>query len=454
AQADQTLALAYRFEPGADDDGVTVTVPLPLLAGLRNEGFDWQVPGLREELVTALIKSLPKNIRRNVVPAADWARKLIAALPATPVGSLTEQLAREIAAQTYTPVTAADFDTERVPAHLRMTFAVVDDRGRAVESSKTLSALQARLKPKARESVARAIETPGAGTPRDSLERAGLTTWDFDSLDRVRDTKHGLNTIRAYPALVDEGSTVSIRLMATPDDQATAHRRGVRRMLRLAIPSPLGYVQEHLTTAEKLTLAQSPYRTTAELFEDCLAACIDAVVGDRPIWTRKEFEAARAEVSAGVVDSLFATVALVASIIAAAKEADKAIKGATSIALIAPLGDARSQLDALVYPGFVAATGLARLRRLPVYLAAISHRVAKLAENLGRDRVWMTEVQQATARYIAAGGTLPLAVNAEPPIARARWMLEELRLSLFAQHVPTSEPVSLQRITKVLSGLQ
>jgi ATP-dependent helicase HrpA len=321
-----------------------------------------------------------------------------------------------------------------------------------VASGKTLSALQASLKPVARESVARVADAATASGERNALERAGITTWDFDALDRSRDTKHGGNTIRAYPALVDEGASVAIRLMSTPEDQGAAHRAGVRRLLALGIPSPIGYVQEHLTTQEKLTLAQSPYRTTAELFEDCMVACIDAVVGERAIFTRADFEQARDAVSATIVDSLFETVALVTRIVGKAKEVDRAIKSATSMALIAPLGDAREQLDLLVRPGFVSATGLARLRRLPVYLDGILHRVSKLAENPARDRVWMSEVQLATGRYLSAGGSLPLGPGADAHIARARWMLEELRLGLFAQHIATAEPVSLQRITKVLAS--
>jgi ATP-dependent helicase HrpA len=447
-QGDQTLSLRYRFEPGAEDDGVTVAVPLPLLAGLRPDGFDWQVPGLREELVTALIKSLPKNIRRNVVPAADWARKLLAAADDDRIstGSITGYLAREITAQTHTPVTEKDFELERVPAHLRVTFAVIDERGKTVATGKALSALQASLKPVARESVARVVETP-----RDTLERTGITSWDFETLDRARDVKHGGNTIRAYPALVDRGSSVEIRLMSTAEDQAAAHRAGVRRLLLLAIPSPLGYVQEHLTTQEKLTLAQSPYRTNAKLFDDCMVACVDAVVGDADIFTRAEFDKARDAVSATIVDSLFQTVALVSRTVAKSRDADRAIRDATSMSLISPLGDARAQLDALIYPGFVSATGLERLRRLPVYLDGIIHRVGKLAENPSRDRVWMSEVQQATERFRSSGGDLPLAAGAEPRTTRARWMLEEFRLSLFAQHIATAEPVSLQRITKVLA---
>jgi ATP-dependent helicase HrpA len=453
-RGDQTLALTYRFEPGTDDDGVSVAVPLPLLAGLRPEGFDWQVPGLRDELVTALIKSLPKPIRRNVVPAADWARRLLEAAPTDPASaalddgpSLTEYLAQEIARLTYATVSASDFDLGRVPAHLRVTFAVIDERGKKVGANKSLRSLQASLKPVARESVARAVERP-----TETLERSGITNWDFGELDRSRDTTHGGNTIRAYPALIDDGDSVSLRLMSTPHDQTIAHQNGVRRLLLLAIPSPLGYINEHLTGNEKLVLAQSPYRSTNALFDDCLRACVDFVMGDREIFSPREFESLRNEISAGLVDSLFSTVSLVASIVSGTRLADKAIRAATSMHLISPLGDAREQLDSLVYPGFVSATGIAQLRRVPVYLKGIEHRVTKLTENPGKDRGWMSEVELATRRYTDAGGTLPLEPHPEPQIARARWMLEELRLSLFAQHLGTAESVSVQRIAKVLAS--
>ncbi|MCU1514627.1 MAG: hrpA, partial [Microbacteriaceae bacterium] len=419
-QGDQQYALSYRFEPGAEDDGVTVSVPLALLASLKPDGFDWQVPGLREELVTALIRALPKAIRRNVVPAGDWAKRLVAELPPEAgTSSLKQTLAEAIRRLTYVAVTEADFEGERVPSHLTVTFSVVDESGKVVGSGKNLDKLQQQLKVKVRESVARA-----SATPKSDLERGGLTGWDFDELPQTLDTKVGGNTIRAYPALVDDGASVAIRLMATPQDQASSHRVGVRRMLQLAIPSPVSYVQEHLTHAEKLTLAKSPYRTTAELFADCLAACIDAVLAGQPVWTRAEFEAARDRVSATVLDDMFAAVSLVSSVLAASGEAEKAIKQASNVALLSPLSDAREQLNSLVYPGFVGVTGLSQLRRLPVYLAGITYRIGKLAENLGRDRVWMSEVQQATERYTASGGMLPLSPEAEPRIIRARWLLE------------------------------
>jgi ATP-dependent helicase HrpA len=460
-QGDQRFSLSYRFEPGADDDGVTVQVPLPLLARLSPAGFDWQVPGLRADLVTALIKSLPKAIRRNVVPASDWAARLLAELPDEPptdaAASFTTTLAALIQRLTHVPVTAADFDLDRVPRHLRMTFRVVDERGRTVAEGKDLTDLQRRLGSRARESVAAAsvAHTPNA------IERSGITTWDFPELPRFLDTKQpgagqAGNVIRAYPTLIDDGTSVSIRLMSTEADQARTLPGGVRRLLLLATPSPVAYVQQHLTGAEKLSLATSPYKSTQALFDDCLAACVDDVLFRvRPggqVFMKAEFDSIRDRVSGVVMDAMFETVGLVARILAASRAADKALKASTSMALLPALSDAREQLAGLVYPGFVSGTGLTRLRHLPRYLGGITARIAKLVDNPSRDRVWMNEVQAATARFENAGGRIPLPADAPPSLVRARWMIEELRISLFAQELRAAETVSLQRIQKVLAG--
>ncbi|MFD3449078.1 ATP-dependent RNA helicase HrpA [Microbacteriaceae bacterium 4G12] len=457
-QGDQRLKLRYRFEPGAEDDGVTVTVPLALLARLSPEGFDWQVPGMRAELITALLRSLPKAIRRNFVPAAEWSDRLLAALPATvpdPAegagsGGFLATLSALMTRQTGVRVTSEDFDLERVPAHLRMTFSVVDERGRPVAQGKELPELQRRLASRARESVAEA-----SSRTHHAIERSGITTWDFDELPRFLDTRQGDAVIRAYPTLVDEGSSVAIRLMSTPADQARELPGGVRRLLLLAVPSPVAYVQQHLTSAEKLTLTQSPYQNTQALFEDCLVAVVDSVLErvqpDGQIFQRVQFETARDRVSGVVMDSMFETVATVTRILAAARTAEKAVKAATNMSLLPALTDAREQIAGLVHPGFVSRAGLAHLRDLPRYLAGVTARMQKLADNPARDRAWLTEVQTATARYTDAGGTIPLAAHAPPHIVQARWMLEELRISLFAQQLGTSVPVSLQRIQKVLA---
>ena len=458
-QGDQTLQLDYRFEPGTEDDGVTVRVPLALLASLSPAGFDWLVPGLRDDLATALIKSLPKAIRRNVVPAADWARRLLEPVPALIEGSrgnpleetsLTEYLADAIQRKTHTPVTAEDFETERIPAHLRMTFAVINDRGVEVARSKDLASLQQKLRSRARDSVAKV----SASTPH-AIERAGLTTWDFDELPKLIDTRQGGTVIRAYPALVDRGDSVSITLMATPDDQARATPAGIRRLLLLGIPSPLSYVREHLTQNEKLLLATSPYQNVAALFDDCLVASVDAGLRARTpdglIWSRTEFEAASAQISAGLLDTLYATVAGVTATLGAARDAERAIRATTSMTVLPAVTDAREQLAGLVFAGFISRTGTAQLRHLPRYLRGIAARLDKLPTEIARDRTWANEVQAATAKYLAAGGRIPLAPGTPEKLVRVRWMLEELRVSLFAQQLGTAETVSPQRIAKALA---
>jgi ATP-dependent helicase HrpA len=467
-QGDQQLTLGYRFEPGAADDGVTVTVPLALLARLAPTGFDWQVPGLRHELVTAMIKSLPKSIRRTVVPAADWASRIMLELPERPdapdanTPTFAATVAATIKRMTGALVSAEDIDTDRIPAHLRMTFRVMDDRGKAVASGKELAELQRRFSARARESVAQA-----SARAADPIERSGLKTWDFSELPRFVDTESGGNAqgarragphmvIRGYPTLVDEGDTVAIRVMGTQQDQARELPGGVRRLLLNVIPSPVAYVQQHLTSTEKLTLAASPYPTTKALFDDCLAAVIDAVLfrinPTGQVFMRAEFETIRDRASAIVMDSMFDTVSLVSRILGAARAADKALTGTANLTLLAALTDAREQLGGLVHNGFVSATGLEQLRHLPRYLAGITWRIERLQDNPGRDRVWMTEVQTATARFTEAGGRIPLTPNSAPSIVHARWMLEELRISLFAQQLGTAETVSLQRIQKVLSA--
>jgi ATP-dependent helicase HrpA len=458
-QGEQTLPLEYRFEPGAEDDGVTVRVPLALLASVTPAGFDWLVPGLREELVTALLKTLPKAIRRNVVPAADWARRLIAEMPdhetlteeleAPDATRLTEYLASSIQRLTFTPVEATDFEPDRLSPHLRMTFAVINEKGVEVARSKDLDSLQQKLKTRGREAVARV----SAATPH-AIERAGLTIWDFDELPRVIDTRQGGTVIRAYPTLVDKGNSVSITLMSTPEDQARETPAGVRRLLQLAIPSPLGYVREHLTQTEKLLLATSPYQSVNALFDDCAVAALDAGVrARRPdgiLWSRAEFEATRIEISAGLVESLISIVANVSAVLGAARDADRALRAATSMSLVASLADAREQLDGLVFPGFISSTGAAQLRHVPRYLKGISARIEKLPTELARDRAWQLQVQDATSRYVAAGGRIPLAPHTPDKLVRVRWMLEELRVSLFAQALGTAETISPQRIAKAL----
>ena len=232
---------------------------------------------------------------------------------------------------------------------------------------------------------------------------------------------------------------------------------GVRRLLLAAVPSPVAYVQQHLTSNEKLTLAASPYPNTKALFDDCLLAVVDSVLyrmkPDGQLFMRAEFEAVRDRVSAIVMDSMFETVALVTRILTAARAADKAIAGATSLTFLSALNDAKGQLAGLVYPGFVSATGLEQLRHLPRYLNGITPAHGRAADEPGpRPRVddaGARRRRRCTRTPAAASRSHP---DAPPALVHARWMLEEFRVSLFAQSLGTAETVSLQRIRKVLGG--
>jgi len=485
-QGDQVLSLAYRFEPGAADDGVTAVVPLALLAQLRPDGFDWQVPGMRDELITALLRSLPKAIRRRVVPAADWAATFAGDLvgqgpeahDGLPPTALRDALAARIQRVASQPVTRADFEMERVPGHLQVSFRAVDERGRTVGSDRDLGALQTRLADRARASVSRSLSAPAPASSRPArsangpaprpanapgaaggpvtafAERAGLADWTFGDLPEVVDTKVAGGVVRGYPAIVDEGASVALRIETTPEAAARATKAGVRRLVLLSVASPTAYVLEHLTSAEKLALAASPYPSAKALIEDCRVAVADAVIArtapDAPVRTRAGFEQVRDALSAVVVDELFQTVSLTARILTAAREVERAMRDVNSLTLLGALNDIKGQLAGLVFPGFAARTGSARLAQLPRYLRGALERVRTLTDNPGRDRQRMTEFERAAALFAEAGGAIPSPDDAPPPLVHARWLLEEYRVSLFAQALGTAEPVSLQRIQKSL----
>ncbi|KQR47570.1 ATP-dependent RNA helicase HrpA [Microbacterium sp. Leaf161] len=474
-QGDQVLGLAYRFEPGAADDGVSVVIPLPLLAQIEDRGFDWQVPGLRAELVTGLLRALPKAIRRHVVPAADWADKFGVELAGDgpeshgglPGRTLKEALARLIQPLANQLVSAADFEDDRVPAHLRMNFRAVDERGRVAGSNRDLSTLQAELADRARSSVARSIAAPPrrpgpskgpqpAAAAAASIEQDGLTAWTFGDLPEVLDTRVAGGVVRGYPAIVDQGKTVSVRVESTADAASAATRAGVRRLVLLGVPSPSSYVQQHLTSQEKLALAASPYQSAAALIEDCRAAVVHSAIDRLAPWgivrTQAEFERVRDAVSASLVDELFACVSLVARILTKARDVERGIKSQNSLALLGPLNDIRTQLSGLLHPGFVSAAGIDRLAHFPRYLDGMLDRLKTLANEPGKDRTRMSEFERMAKVFEDAGGTIPLEPGAPAALVETRWLLEEYRVSVFAQRLGTAQPVSPQRIMKVLAS--
>ncbi|MFF4152841.1 ATP-dependent RNA helicase HrpA [Streptomyces sp. NPDC001651] len=454
-QGQLKFRVTYQFEPGADADGVTVHIPLQVLNQVTAEGFDWQIPGLREELVTELIRSLPKPIRRNYVPAPNFAKRFLdTAVPGQE--PLTVTMARELKRMVGVPFTADDFDWAKVPEHLRVTFRIVDERRRKLAEDKDLEALQLRLKPKARKALSQAAAATASRQGGESLERSGLTDWTIGTLTRVFETRRAGQPVKAYPALVDDGDTVSVRLFDSEAEQQQAMWKGTRRLILRNIPvNPAKFASEKLTNAQKLGLSANPHGSIQALFDDCAMAAADKLIGDfgGPAWDEESYRKLYDKVRAEIVDTTVRAVGQVQQVLAAWQAAERRLKGVRSPALLPNLADVRAQLDALVKPGFVTAAGLRRLPDLMRYLIAVDRRLQQMPTNVQRDTTRMEKVHEMRDEYAWLLEQMPQGRPVPQAVLDVRWMLEELRVSYFAHALGTAYPISDKRIVKAIDAL-
>jgi ATP-dependent helicase HrpA len=440
-----TLPLTYQFEPGSAADGVTAHVPLAVLSQLRPAGFDWGVPGMREELVTELIRCLPKALRRSFVPAPNYAGAVLGKVgPAD--GPLLAVLETELSRMGGPTITRADWQLDRLSPHLRITFRVTDDAGTVLGEGKDLDALQRALAPVARAAVADAV---GGG-----VERRGLRSFDVDVLPRLVEREYSGQTLAAYPALVDEGDSVAIRLFATEAEQRRAMAAGTRRLLLITVPSPVKWVVGRLGVRAKLALNHHPHASVAELLEDCTGCAVDALVGEAggPAWDAGGFAALADVVRANLNEAVLDVVTAVEGVLGAAWEVAQRVEVLGAPALAGAVADVRDQLGRLVYRDFVTATGRARLADLPRYLAAVLRRLDKLPREAVRDAERMRAVAHVWEEYQRLLQELPPGDVEREDVLRIRWMVEELRVSLFAQTLRTPYPVSPERILRAIDS--
>jgi ATP-dependent helicase HrpA len=456
-QGELDFPLHYEFSPGTDFDGVTVDVPLSVLNRVRVSAFEWQVPGLREELVVALIRSLPKAVRRSFTPPATHAAAVLPRLDPDRGESLTAALARELGDRNGVHIDPEDWDWSRVPGYLRPTFRVLDDSGAVLATGKDLAALRRDLEPALQALVA-------AGT--DALERTGLRGWP--TIDTQGDGLAGQaipathehlrdgQVVRGYPALVDENGAVSLRVLTDAETARAAMWAGTRRLLQTQVPPPIKAVLGELSNAAKLALAAAPHPNGAALFADCADAAVDAILAAHggPARDAAGFaalvQAARAELPVG----LRRVVADVVAILTVAQEVDAALAAAAHGPFAAAVADMRAQYDGLLYPGFVTATGAAQLGQLPRYLRGIARRLERLPADPVRDEVRMGAVRQLSREYAQFRAALPATRREDPDVRDIRWQLEELRISLFAQTLGTARPVSEKRILAAMDAAE
>ncbi|OBH46564.1 ATP-dependent RNA helicase HrpA [Mycobacterium mantenii] len=443
---DVALPLTYRFEPGAADDGVTVHVPIDVLARLGGDEFAWQVPALREELVTALIRSLPKDLRRNFVPAPDTARAVLAAID--PEGEpLLPALQRELRRRTGILVPVDAFDLDKLPSHLRVTFAVESGDGTEVARGKDLGVLQERLTTPARQAVAQAV----AG----ELERTGLRAWpeDLDELPRVVQRTIDGRTVRGFPAFVDSGAGVDLRVFATSSEQDRTMAPGIRRLVRLSVASPVKAIARQLDPRARLALGSNPDGDLIALLEDCADAATDALVA-APVWTRAEFVALQQRAGKSLLPTTVDIVHRVEKVLAAAQEVQLLVPENPPPAQADAIADIRAQLNRLLPAGFVTSTGAAHLADLTRYLLGIRRRLDGLAHGIQADRERMRRVLSVQDAYDELVRELPQPAKTAAGVRDISRQIEELRVSLWAQQLGTPRPVSEQRIYRAIDAVR
>ena len=403
AAGQRALSLSYAFEPGTETDGVTIDIPLSTLNQARPEEFSWQVPGLRHELVTELIRSLPKALRRELVPAPDVAREVLARLDgatadgATPAGDIRDVLSRELLRLRGVRVPPDAYDLDKLPSHLRITFRIVDGR-RVLATGKDLAALQRQMRPKLRATLSARAS---------ALTRTGLTTWDIGTLPQVFTD----GEVKAYPALVDNGDAVDVRLFETPETARAAMLAGTRRLILLGARSPVKDIAARLTTAQKLALSNNPHGGVAALFADAVNCAADGLIADAggPAWDAAGFERLAADVRPRLHAATHEVISWAEEILRAAHAAQIRLGELRSPVLEPAAADIRDQLAGLVYPGFLAATGTRRLPALARYLRAIQYRLDKLPDNPGRDAQQMAVAHRVEDAYRDALAALPAA---------------------------------------------
>lgn len=454
-QGNLTLPLSYEFEPKAEDDGVSLLIPLPLLNQVQAYGFDWLVPGLRHELIVNLIKSLPKKLRRNFVPAPDYADACLQDMSMTDKQgqpqALITALSLKLQKMTGVLVEADEWQQDQLLPHLRFNFKVLDHKQTLLAQGRDLQALKHALSDVVSKTL-KEVATP-------ELERYGLTDWDFEQLPKEFVNKRGGFEVKAYPALSAEQKSVAIKLFDIPGQAKQAHQLGLRALLKHKLPSPLKHLQENLPNKAKLGLYFNPFGQIKALIDDCIDAALDHQLIDfqqqlqGDIRQKDDFNRCyqwvRAEINPLVLD----IAKKVEQGLTKAHSIEKQMKGKIPLNMISAYGDIQAHFSTLVYKGFVTDIGVNRLDDWNRYLSALQKRLEKLPIDPAKDRLHQVNVDKIQQQYQSLLNAIPSSQPVPENLKQVRWMLEELRVSFFAQQLGTKMPISAKRISQHLQSL-
>jgi len=435
------LPLEYHFEPGQALDGVVVQIPLALLNQVENTGFDWHIPAFRHELITALIKSLPKTTRRNFVPAPNYADAVMASLEPMQ-GSFIDAISKHLLRMSGVTIKSQEWDFGALPAYLKLQFAVKDEKNKLLASGFDLDELKEKLKGKVNDNLAKVAEK--------GIEQTDLVDWSFGELPSSYVQKQGQYEVKAYPALVDEGKATSIKLFDAKEKADEAHLKGLRRLVLLNIPSPIKYLQQKLPNKAKLGLYFNPFGKINELIDDCIAAAIDSILASSStIRDEQSFNDVKETIRGELGDAVVAIALDVEAALSLVSSLNKKLKGKSDFTMIMAQGDIKEQLSKLIFKGFVTSHGAARIKDVIRYLKGIERRLEKLPIDPHQDKLKMLDVEKA--EHILKEAIGKARSNTEKQkLEEIRWMVEELRISLFAQNLGTACPISLKRIQNAI----
>lgn len=444
------LPLEYHFDPGHNQDGVTMKIPLAVLNQVSEERCEWLIPGLLGERVIALLRGLPKPIRKSFVPVPDYANACLKVIEPSDK-SLTRVLAEQLKKITGVHIPEDAWESESLPGHLRMNFQVLDEKGKQIDAGRDLIILKKRHGGKGGESY--------HSLPDSGLEREGLTDWDFATLPETVEMSRGGIKLRGFPALIDEGDSVALRVLDSQLNAEKASRAGLRRLYMLKLAKDIRYLRRNLKGLEKMRLqyakAASPsigftMQGKQGLEGELVALIVDLtfVEGLPEVRDESSFKA-RIEERRGELMALTneATV-LLGKILSQYQQVRKALSAATQINWMLSVSDMNQQLDRLVFQGFLQHTPYQQLKQLPRYLKALAMRIEKLQHAASRDQQLVREMQSLFQQWQTRDEKYRESGKIDERVEEMRWQFEELRVSLFAQELGTAYPVSLKRIEK------
>nr|WP_022942035.1 ATP-dependent RNA helicase HrpA [Psychromonas hadalis] len=445
-QGDFKLQLSYAFEPGTAQDGVSVKIPLVLLNQIKPEGFEWQIPALREELLIALIKTLPKPIRRNFVPAPNYAQAAMANL--TPLKEpLFDAFEKQLLRMTGVRIPDKSWDLSALPTHLRIKFHIIDDRQKTVAVGEDLLQLQHSLKGEVKQTLSK--------VSKKGIEKTDLLAWNFGKLPNSFKKDHGGYEVKAYPALVDKRKSVAIELFDSEAKAQQANQAGLRRLVLLNVPSPIKYLQQSLPNKAKLGLYFNPFGQIKDLIDDCIACAVDSILqSEITPQDASTFEIQKEKVRAELAETTLKITQIVEQVLTLAHGVSKKLKGRIDLTMLVAQGDIKSQLERLIFPGFACQVGEKKLPDLKRYLQALQKRLERLPANPNQDRLHTIELHELEQRYLALCKTMLSNEKDSEPLAEIYWMMEELRVSFFAQQLGTAYPISAKRVKQKLTELK